>query len=310
VPPELSRAIDWSTLRLADSALVDPHLAERRADLLFSVLVNGAPALLHLLLEHRSTPHAHMPLRLLGYQVRTWERCIAHTPGLAELPPIIPVVVYHGASGWTAARSMPELFSPSVREFEALRRFVPAGDVLLFDVGRETDEALHDRVLTALGQLVLVALKNVSASRVSTEWIGRHAALIAAVVMAPGGVAALEVLLRYLLETTEYATDELWSVLRSELPTETLETIMTTVERWREEGRKLAQAAWTAEQARAAEARGEARGRAAVLLTLLTRRFGPVPRRIENRVQRASLASLDRWAARVLTASSIEQVFE
>ena len=53
---------------------------------------------------------------------------------------------------------------------------------------------------------MLVALENASAARVCPRrgWCGTL-----------GGVAAVDVLLRSLLETIEYVTDGLWSVLRA-----------------------------------------------------------------------------------------------
>ena len=53
-------------------------------------------------------------------------------------------------------------------------------------------------------------------------------------------------------------------------------------------------------------AKGEARGRSAVLLKLLQLRFGPVSDEMTSRVQSASIAELDAWAERVLSATSLD----
>jgi predicted transposase YdaD len=37
LPPALAAAIDWNSLRLCDGTFVDPSLAERRTDLLYTV---------------------------------------------------------------------------------------------------------------------------------------------------------------------------------------------------------------------------------------------------------------------------------
>jgi len=58
-----------------------------------------------------------------------------------------------------------------------------------------------------------------------------------------------------------------------------------------------------------AEARGEARGRAAVLRDLLQIKFGELPSFIEERLQAAMPDQLAHWTKRVLTAETLEQVF-
>jgi hypothetical protein len=47
-----------------------------------------------------------------------------------------------------------------------------------------------------------------------------------------------------------------------------------------------------------------------VLLRLLAKRFGSVAEDLAHRVRRSSVEELGTWAERVLTAASLEQVFE
>lgn len=73
---------------------------------------------------------------------------------------------------------------------------------------------------------------------------------------------------------------------------EAKEVIVTTADRLRAEG----------------EARGEARGRAATLIELLTLKFGRLPASVEQAVGDGGLEQLKVWTARVLTASSLDDV--
>jgi hypothetical protein len=67
----------------------------------------------------------------------------------------------------------------------------------------------------------------------------------------------------------------------------------------------------TAEMLRAeGEARGEARGRAAMFVELLTLKFGPLPPAATQAVHAASPDQLHTWAARVLTADTLDQVLD
>ena len=59
------------------------------------------PAFVYVLAEHKSTPDIGLPLQLAGYMVEIWKRYAGGRAGkLRALPPIIPIVCYHGAANW------------------------------------------------------------------------------------------------------------------------------------------------------------------------------------------------------------------
>ena len=49
-------------------------------------------------------------------------------------------------------------------------------------------------------------------------------------------------------------------------------------------------------------------GEAKILVSLLTRRFGPLPKWAETRVSKAKSAQLEEWADAVLDASNLTEV--
>ena len=55
-------------------------------------------------------------------------------------------------------------------------------------------------------------------------------------------------------------------------------------------------------------AEGKAEGKAELLAKLMRLKFGPLPARVRERLRRASAEELDRWAERILTAASIDDV--
>jgi hypothetical protein len=57
------------------------------------------------------------------------------------------------------------------------------------------------------------------------------------------------------------------------------------------------------------EARGLARGRAEVLVELLTLKFGPLAESVVDSVHKASADQIRTWTARVLTAQTLDQLF-
>ncbi len=74
LPASIVASIAWPSLAREAGSFVDVELADRHSDLLFSVDMQGGRAFLYLLLEHQSANDPDMPLRMLVYQVRIWER--------------------------------------------------------------------------------------------------------------------------------------------------------------------------------------------------------------------------------------------
>jgi hypothetical protein len=78
-----------------------------------------------------------------------------------------------------------------------------------------------------------------------------------------------------------------------ELRTMLAETVLDWKRQWLEEGM----------------AKGKAEGKAETLARQLTRRFGPLPEWVPERLAVASVEQLDLWADRVLDAATLEAVF-
>ena len=54
---------------------------------------------------------------------------------------------------------------------------------------------------------------------------------------------------------------------------------------------------------------GRVEGQAAMLRRLLTLRFGPLPERVEQRLVSADSDTLMRWAERLVSATTVDEVF-
>ncbi len=112
--PQALATLKLDTLRLCTGSFVDADLREKFSDLLFSVELaepaagggRNDEALVYFLFEHKSQSDPLTVLQLLGYIVRIWEQRIRDS---LRLCPVIPLLVYHGESGWTAAKSLSEL---------------------------------------------------------------------------------------------------------------------------------------------------------------------------------------------------------
>ncbi len=305
LPKGLASRFDWTTLEAVPGSFVDAELKSRHTDLLFRVSLSGREARLYLLYEHQSTPHPLMPFRLVAYSVRIWEAWLKENPGATALPAILPVVLHHGDAGWTAARSLEELYELDEATLLAAGEHVLRHRFVLDELVAESDEALRGRGMTALGRLVLVCFRHSRAPEELVRRLGAWADLALEVMTAPHGRAALEAVLRYVMMVHPAESRIVLEQLRAALPDERLkETLMTAGEELMQKGEARGEARGIV----VGEARGEVQGRRVMLRRQLTLRFGALPEAAGTRLDAADVVTLDAWAERVLTAATLEEV--
>ena len=85
---------------------------------------------------------------------------------------------------------------------------------------------------------------------------------------------------------------------------------MTGAQMLIEQGKAEGLAKGRAEGRAEGEAKGKAEGKAELLLRLLRRKYGRVPAGVTKRLRGAASGDLDRWAERVVTEASLDEVFE
>jgi hypothetical protein len=152
-----------------------------------------------------------LPLRLLGYIVRIWLDHGRNRKPPFPLPPVIPVVLHHSATGWRASTSLQDLVDPIVREVPALSRLVPQFEFVLDDLSKASDEQLRSRQMATFAQLVLWALRDARAPERLLFTLPAWADLLVAIAQAPGGGAALTRVVRYSAILGRSPTSPLWS---------------------------------------------------------------------------------------------------
>jgi hypothetical protein len=109
LPADLSAVIDWDSLRLEPGSFVDSRFRQSHSDLLFSAAVAGRETFLYVLFEHQSTRDPRLPLRLLTYMLRVWDRFDRLHPHPRKLPAILPVVLSQNAEIWDVPERLVEL---------------------------------------------------------------------------------------------------------------------------------------------------------------------------------------------------------
>jgi predicted transposase/invertase (TIGR01784 family) len=135
LPSRMLRLMELSPLQISRESYVDEDLGVLQSDLLIRTRYRDRPVFVYFLVEHKSYPSRWTILQLLRYMVRIWDKELAQNKKLKKLPPIIPMIFYHGAGGW----KHPLYFSSYVELEESLRPHVPDFHVVLFDL-QQTEE--------------------------------------------------------------------------------------------------------------------------------------------------------------------------
>ena len=167
LPPSLRRSLRWSTLKRRAASFVAPDLRGTASDLLFDIRyaepgAAQAPLWLYLLFEHQSTPDFWLRLRLLGYCCRIWEHDRQDHKDAVSLRPILPLVFYHGPTGWRHSPQFADLFPAAARDWPWLPRF----EHLLFDQTRVSPAQAAGSVRARLLQLTMMHAFNRSVGEV------------------------------------------------------------------------------------------------------------------------------------------------
>ena len=227
LPADLTAVMDWGSLSLEPCTFVDPHLAGSQSDLLFRVKLRQSDVLLYLLFEHQSYEDPRMPLRLLSYILRIWERFSKHETPSAKLPPVLPVVLAQGKRAWRTSPKLEDMIGIPPEFAETLIPWQPRLVYKLLELARIPYGEIAG---TAEGILTLRALKAEPVNELLGDEIWDESLLLSI------SESALEQWLRYVLNA-DLRVPELKNRIRK-IRTQPLKTkTMTLAERLREEGK-------------------------------------------------------------------------
>jgi predicted transposase/invertase (TIGR01784 family) len=302
LPQSIAQHIDFDAFELQPGSFVDVELKNRHTDLLYRTrLLDGrGDAFVHILFEHQSSPDPTMPLRMLGYMVRIWWAFLRDNPG-AKLPPIVPVVLYHGTQPWTVPTSMAEMYSDAVN-LEDFGALLPTANFIVDDLSAVSDEALRARALTGMAHLALGTLKHIHDADVLMPWLLSSMEALVEVWDAPDALRAIEVLTRYILTNNDVAEQAVGDTLGKVLGDKAREVAMTTAQRLYEEGEERG-------LQRGREEGAEAERRLAAR-TLITNRFVELD---EESLERFDALELDALAViyeEIFTAETLDELLE
>ncbi|WP_194816253.1 Rpn family recombination-promoting nuclease/putative transposase [Nocardia sp. XZ_19_385] len=301
LPEAVAARLDWDRLELLSCSFVSKELRSSYGDLVFRTSCAGHDAFIYVLIEHQSCSDRMMPLRMLGYVSGIWNHFQDQNPDARTLPMVIPVVVHNNSTGraWSAPTELADLYDADPTMLQLLGPHLPRFQFLLDDVATIDVAALQARPLTRPAKIVLYLqkadLRNTNA-RTMTMILEPLEEDFRELATGPDGVDALIPHLAYILLVGDLSVDDLNPFFERVGP-QAKEALMTTAERLRAEG----------------EARGIAIGAAqawaAILIDQMTLKFGRLPTHILDHVRSATPIELHVWARRVITATSLDEMF-
>ena len=301
LPPALAEAIDWDRLELMPAEFIDDDLSAHRADLVYRVPLRGQTAYIFVLYEHQSSIDAMMPFRVLVYMVGIWKEWRRANPTARHLPPVVPIVLYHGDRIWTAPLDFHALFATDPAVLDALAPHLPAFEVLLDDLARTDDDTIERGTRRALATVALMMLKHAAHDPELMAVFTRLRRHLSAMLTEPGGLEALRSTAYYALSNSNLESGFVERIIAANLDPVVQEVIVSTAQRLYDEGHDKGREEGREE--------GRDREREAILLRGLRHKFGELPDSLRARIANASQAEHDAWLLRAFSAQSIADVF-
>jgi predicted transposase YdaD len=170
LPPEVVKLLDLDTLDISKDSFIDSELKRHFSDLLYKVSFrdkngNQQQAYIYLLFDHKSYVDKWVGLQLFDYMSKIWDLSFKQQETVRKeqrqddepvdawyLPPIFPLVVYHGERRWTASTEFIDLFKDLP---DALRPYMPNYRYFLYDLSDYSDDEITDAVILQVGMLLL-----------------------------------------------------------------------------------------------------------------------------------------------------------
>lgn len=244
LPAQITAALDLSQAQHVPGSFVDEALSERHTDLLYTIPwrsepdAEGREVLLYVIFEHQSTVDSLMAYRMAAYSIRVWDHWLHEHPGHKLLPPILPLVLYHGEQEWTAATEIQELFDLEGVEpaaVDALRPFLPKLQIMVDEVGSIPDEMLPGHGVVRLTLLLFKYGREPNVLDQLTQWAEEFRVLVS---LGDPGLRNLALLVEYLLTVNEHVSVDALGEFFAPMGDKAREIPMTVGQQLREQGRQ------------------------------------------------------------------------
>ncbi|UCF97125.1 MAG: Rpn family recombination-promoting nuclease/putative transposase [Spirochaetaceae bacterium] len=269
LPAKILGLLELSSLEISRESYIDEKLAVHQSDLLIRTTYRDSPVFVYFLIEHKSYHDRWTILQLLRYMVRIWDKELSQNKTLKKLPPIIPMIFYHGTRRW----NQPVTFSSYLELKQNLRPYMPDFQVVLLDLQQTDDVDLKG------AELFRAAMKIAKYARSQLKpHLGDILRAVSARPMDERHRTFLKVFLEYILQvgrdTQSGAVEEEIEKVGNEV---TREVYMTIAEQLRAEGIEIGKQEGKLE--------GQILDKQQVLTRLLEKKFSPLDDTVKAKIR-------------------------
>jgi len=147
LPPNILNAIDLNFLSVDKKSYLSEKYKEHYTDLVVKTRLKGhgedKPAFVYFLMEHKSYIPVRPAFQLLRYMVEQWYELEKQGALGSKLPPIFPILMYHGEKGWTHGVHFHDIVNIP---HDDMKPYIPNFQYFLTDVTTEDVEKYNTSI--------------------------------------------------------------------------------------------------------------------------------------------------------------------
>lgn len=308
VPYGWAKQLDVSAFERVNASYVSDNGRQRHDDMVWKLRLGDEWLYLYILLEFQARTDPWMALRMQVYVGLLCQDLVKRRElgPQGKLPPVLPIVLYHGAAPWRASADLAELLLTPPPGLAPLQ---PAQRYLLIDRGR------YDSALLATQANLVAALFRLEHSRNWQDihgvvasllaWLheDEHASLRAS--LARWIVARLRRQLKNTKIPVSIDLPEVHAMITQEFETWADELEYNGLQKGLQQGRREGLERGL-EQGRQ---EGKLQAERARLHLLLQKRFGSLPPVVAAQIEAAQRVQIEQWFDRLFDARDLDEIF-
>jgi hypothetical protein len=270
-------------------------MKRKEDDVVWSLPVGEQRLYLYILLEFQSSIDHAMPVRILQYVSALYESLIKSeqvNPANRELPFVLPIVLYNGDSRWRVATNINDLIydTPSV-----LKRYQPQLSYFIIDEGSYSEETLGEIQNAVSAVFSLENAKTLESAKLALLRMCRAIQLLPE-------KQRLDRVISYWVKRHLLRRMPDIDIPETEYLLENVDMLATNIEKWYEQAHSSGISEGISQ--------GINIGKGLLLKQLLSMKFPQANlETYQSRIDNAAEDAILRYSARLLTANSIDEVF-
>lgn len=142
LPDNILKEIDLTDVKVAKDSFIDKELEESFSDILYTVNIGDKEGYIYILFEHKSYFDKMTPVQMIGYITDIWKLYNNQTKN-KKLPPIIPILIYHGDRKWNYGSTLSELIEDFPRN---IADYIPDYKYLIYDFSNYSDSEIKGQI--------------------------------------------------------------------------------------------------------------------------------------------------------------------